>query len=371
VLALALLLGVGANTNSLVPFYAIGVFTGFSMAGFGMVRYHLRQREPAWRRRLVVNFVAGVYTALVVVIFAVVKFTEGAWLVVIVFPIGVFAFIRLNRRYRMEASALKSIGAAKPPPAPKHYSRRAVLVFVDEFDLATIAAVRYARGLRPTSLRAVHFVLDQQRAYELREQWLRADRGIPLDLVDCPDRRVERAAADVVAAEAAIPDTQVTVVLPRRGYSPLLGRLLHDRTADKIARVVSRIPNSAATIIPFDVQARLELMQERPPRRPADQDLQEHERPPVPPGATAISSLTGYRRATVVGRVRSIEIRPVDHSTVLACRITDATGELTALFYGRTYIPGLEPGSKIRLRGPVGVQDIGKVMANPAYELLS
>jgi len=97
VLALALLLAVGANTNNLVPFYAIGVFTGFSMAGFGMVRYHLRQREEGWRRRLVINLTGGIYTALVVLIFAIVKFTEGAWLVVVVFPIGVFAFIRLNR----------------------------------------------------------------------------------------------------------------------------------------------------------------------------------------------------------------------------------------------------------------------------------
>src|SRR5947199_695642 len=95
VLALALMIGVGANTNNLVPFYAIGVFTGFSMAGFGMARFHTRVKEPGWRRRRVINFVAGVYTALVVLIFAVVKFTEGAWLVVVVFPLAVFAFIRL------------------------------------------------------------------------------------------------------------------------------------------------------------------------------------------------------------------------------------------------------------------------------------
>src|SRR5260370_28252959 len=63
VLALSLLLAVGANTNNLVPFYAIGVFTGFSMAGFGMVRYHLRQREQGWRRRLVINLTGGIYTA--------------------------------------------------------------------------------------------------------------------------------------------------------------------------------------------------------------------------------------------------------------------------------------------------------------------
>jgi amino acid transporter len=371
VLAVALVAAVGSNVNALVPFYAIGVFTAFTMAGFGMAKYHHTHKERGWHHKLVINASAGVLSAIVVVIFAVVKFTEGAWLVVVLFIIGVPALIRLNREYRAEAQALQRIGDRPRPAAPPNYSRRTVLIFADEFDLATIAAVRYARGLRPTSLRAVHFVVDQRRANELRDQWLRADRGIPLDLVDCPDRRVERAAAELVAAEAAIPDTQVTVVLPRRGYSPLLGRLLHDRTADKIARTVSRIPNSAATIIPFDVHARLELMHDRPPRRAADQDLQQHERPPVPPGATSIASLTSFGKATVVGRVRSIEIRPVEHSTVLACRITDATGELTALFYGRTYIPGLEPGSKIRLRGKVGVQDSARVMANPAYELLS
>ena len=81
-----------------------------------------------------------------VVIFAVVKFTEGAWLVVIVFPILVFALIRLNREYRMEARVLEDIGerpaSRREPP---NYTRRTVLVFVDDFDLATLAALRYAR----------------------------------------------------------------------------------------------------------------------------------------------------------------------------------------------------------------------------------
>ena len=118
VLALALLLAVGANTNNLVPFYAIGVFTGFSMAGFGMARYHRRTKEPGWRRRLVINFACGVYTALVVVIFAIVKFTEGAWLVVAVFPVMVFLLIRLNRQYRREAGVVEALSAGKPPDPP-------------------------------------------------------------------------------------------------------------------------------------------------------------------------------------------------------------------------------------------------------------
>src|SRR5499427_7986462 len=87
VLALTLMIAVGANVNKLVPFYAIGVFTGFSMAGFGMARYHTRRKEPGWRRRRVINFSAGVLSALVVLIFAVTKFTEGAWLIVIIGPV--------------------------------------------------------------------------------------------------------------------------------------------------------------------------------------------------------------------------------------------------------------------------------------------
>jgi amino acid transporter len=373
--AVALLVFVGSNVNRLVPFYAIGVFTAFSMAGFGMAKYHHTHQEPGWRHRLVINFSAGVLTSVVVVIFAIVKFTEGAWLIVLIFPLLVYALIQVNRRYRMEAGVLEHLGGRKPPDPP-NYARRTVLVFVDEFNLATIAALRYARGLRPTELRAVHFVIDQQGADKLRQDWLRATRGIPLDLVDTPDRRLTRAAAELVAREACEPGTHVTVVLPRRSYPPFLGRLLHDQTADKIARVVSRIPRSAATIIPFDVEARIEVLHERQAGRsvsvpPPDAKILEHDRPAVRPGITPIASAAGNGRATVEGRVHSLEIRPVGNSCVLAFEVTDATGDITALFYGRTNIPGVEPGSMIQLSGRVGAQDGGTVMINPAYELLT
>ena len=374
VFALALLIFVGSNVNRLVPFYAIGVFTAFSMAGFGMARYHHRHQEKGWRHKLVINFSAGVLTSIVVVVFTVVKFTEGAWLIVIIFPLMVFGLIKLNSRYREEAEVLEYLGGRKPPDPP-NYARRTVLVFVDEFNLATIAALRYASGLRPTALRAVHFVIDTERADELRDEWLRAERRIPLDLVDCPDRRIARAAGELVAREASEPGTQVTVVLPRRSYAPLLGQLLHDQTADKIARVVSRIPRSAATIIPFDEQARIEVLRERkavgkvkgpvPAANSGD-----HELPAVRSGITPIASATQNGKVTVEGRVHSLEIRPVEHSCVLACLVTDGTGEITALFYGRTHISGVEPGSRIQLRGRFGVKETGAVMVNPAYELL-
>src|SRR6201985_2214189 len=232
------------------------------MAGCGMARYHSRRRERGWRRRYVINFAAGVLTAIVVAIFAVVKFTEGAWLVVVLFAILVPALIRLKREYSMESEVLAAITGAQPPPPP-HYTRRTVFVFVDSFDLATLAALRYARSLRPTSLRAVHFSIDSVRAEKLREEWTRANRGVVLDFIDVPDRRLTRAAAELVGHEVEDPGTHVTVILPRRSYSAWLGRLLHDRTADKIPEVWSRLPRSAATIVPYDVQSRVGVLQER------------------------------------------------------------------------------------------------------------
>ncbi len=397
--SLALLFIRGADVNNLVPLYAVGVFTAFSMAGFGMARYHQRRREPGWRHRLAINLSAGVLTSVVVAIFVFVKFTEGAWLVVILFLVGVPALIRLNREYRTESEVLETLTDREPPPEP-NYARRTIFILIDGFDLATLAAIRYARSMRPTTIRAVHFVVDSDQADRLREKWTRAGRGVPLDFIDVPDRRITAAAAELVEREASDPATHVTVVLPRRTYSHVLGRLLHDRTADKIAAVVSRIPRSAATIVPYDVQSRVRVLQARQQMRAvpdgssaerimtAETDVAAHhqtagtapsEAPARTPGhrATAgsgsipIGELEGPGKHTVEGRIRVVEIRPAGQNSVLACELSDGTGDLTALFYGRSHIPGLVCGARVRLTGPVGFHpDSDPVMANPAYELL-
>ena len=88
-------------------------------------------------------------------------------------------------------------------------------------------------------------------------------------------------------------------------------------------------------------------------------------------GVTPIGSLTKPGRATVEGRIRVVEIRPVERNSVLACEISDSTGELTALFYGRSHIPGIVCGARVRFKGSVGIKADGHaVMINPAYELL-
>ena len=388
VLSIALILAVGANVNNLVPFYAIGVFTAFTMAGFGMAKYHHKRRGRGWRRKAMINLSAGALSAIVVVIFAVVKFTEGAWLIVIVFPSLVLLLIRLNREYRMEAGVLKSIGDRSDtglPPRQANYSRRVVLIFVDEIDLATFAAIRYARGLRPTTLRAVHFVIDSTKADDLRDNWVRYGQGIPLEMLDAPDRRLTRASLELVTREASAEGTQVTVVLPRRGFAPLAGRLLHDRTADKIAAVVSQVPSSAATIIPFDVARRVHVLHEARTAAVAaalaatgEKPARKQARIPVPDkrvsrpahnGTAAIGDLDAGK-AAVEGKVRAVEIRPVEGNCVFEATVADGTGALTAMFYGRQHIPGVEPGARIRLEGQVSPRAGGPAMVNPAYQLL-
>jgi amino acid transporter len=258
VLAVILLIGTGGSLNALVPFYAIGVFTGFSMAGYGMTKHWLTHRGPGWWYKLLINLSAGMLSTVVVGIFAIAKFTEGAWLVVVVFPILVFALMRVNRQYRAEASVLET--SAAEPPDLAGYERHRVLIFVDSVDLAEIEALRYAKGLQADELTAVHFVLDSMHADSLKRQWQHFGHVTGLRTVDCFDRNLSRAAQELVQqimAEHA--DTKVTVLLPRREYSQLLGRLLHDRTADMIAKVISRIPGASAQIVAYDIATRIAM----------------------------------------------------------------------------------------------------------------
>jgi hypothetical protein len=174
----------------------------------------------------------------------------------VVFPILVLALMRLNKQYRAEASVL-AMSRSELPDLAKH-ERHRVLVFVDSVDLAEVEAMRYAKGLHADQLTAVHFVLDEARAARLKVRWGGFGYDTELRMIDCHDRHLGRAAQLLVAqVKDDHPDATVTVLLPRRMYSPLAGRLLHDRTADKIAQVVSRIPGASAQILTYDVGLRV------------------------------------------------------------------------------------------------------------------
>jgi amino acid transporter len=255
-LALTLLIVTGGSVDAVVPMFAMGVFTGFSMAGYGMTKHHLTHRDRGWRRKLVINLSAAILSTIVVGIFAIAKFTEGAWLVVVVFPILVFGLMRLNRQYRAETSVLE-MSRTERPELIKH-ERHRVFVFVDHYDLAVVEALHYAAGLQPDKLTAVHFVIDAIHAGRLQQRWEHFQEQTPLRMIECPDRHLSKAGQELVLQEINDnPGTKVTVLLPRRTYAPLVGRLLHDRTADRIAAAVSRIPDATAQILAYDVGSRI------------------------------------------------------------------------------------------------------------------
>ena len=386
-LAAALLIGVvGSNVSKLIAFYAIGVFTGFTMAGFGMAKRNYRRREGGWRLRFFINFLSGSVSFAVVIIFAVVKFSEGAWLIVLIFPISTIGLIRLNRQYRKEQQALK---INQESSRATNISRHDVTVLVDAVDIATVGAVRYARSLNPHELAAVHFVIDDQRAEVIKEAWKHnpALADVSIEFIDCPDRRLANAAVDYAIRMTQASDVDLTLLLPRRSYSGLLGRILHDRTAEAISAPISQLPRVVATIVPFDVEkiisghsifAHLEhstdVIEPAEPkpqvRRLNDEPLatetishyEEHIQP--------IASVKWRHRAHVTGNVTSIRTAPSSASPHVDIEIWDETGGITLQFIGRREITGLEVGSTICAEGMVGETDGNLVILNPSYEII-
>ncbi|MGH3523729.1 MAG: OB-fold nucleic acid binding domain-containing protein, partial [Mycobacterium sp.] len=384
-LSVVLLVVTGGSVNALVPFYAIGVFTGFSMAGYGMTRHHLTHRESGWRHKLAINFTAAILSTVVVGIFAVAKFTEGAWLVVVVFPLLVFGLMRLNREYRAEAAILETFRA--DPPELVKYARHRVFVFVNSLDLAVLEALRYGKGLRSDELIAVHFMVDAAHAEQLRKRWDHFDVATRLRVVDCPDRQINRAAKVlVVKARDEHPDTNVTVLLPRRTYSPLLGRLLHDRTADKIARAVSRVPDAAATIVPYDVQSRIsdafpDGLEQRIARefdkvaarisQSENQTVETYEHPERSSTVIAVDGVIPGRRATIEGRVSQVEDITKRRRTFRWIVVGDDSGDIRVTFRPGYGGEDIQPGQRLRITGKARQSGNGPVqMVDPRYQVI-
>jgi hypothetical protein len=256
--AIVLVIVTGAKVDRLIPLYAIGVFTSFTLSQAGMARHHLRNKEPGWRRGLLINGTGAVLSLVVDVIIAVTKFTHGAWAIVVVVPVMVALLVRLNRQYESEKAELErdAQAAAEEPILRRHV----VLVLVESLDRSTARAIQYARTLLPDELRAVHIVHDPQQAEELTEEWSRlALSRLSLELIDCPDRRIPQCVAEVVARETASGDTEVSVLVPRRHYLRFWHSLLHDRTAESISRAVSRLPHANVTFVPYHFDAAVEV----------------------------------------------------------------------------------------------------------------
>jgi hypothetical protein len=374
--AIFLIVVTRAKVNALVSLYAIGVFIGFTMAGAGMVKHHLTHREAGWRLKIAINGSAAVISFAVVGIFAVTKFAEGAWAIVFLFPILMFVLIRTHRLYVQEAHVLGE-GAAEQAVVARPLPRHVAFVLVDGLDLATARAIQYARTLSVDQLKAVHFMLDSARAQRIQDRWTKLGLSrLPLEIIHCPDRRVDRAALELVAEAAADGRTEVSVLLPRRAYGFGLRRIFHDAVGERIATAISRLDHVNATIVPFDVRGALhdERSHGKPERTQRDVDeaeakVDEKLLAPVS-GTTPISDLEVRQKARVAGRVKSVTVQPWGDSASLQVQLTDDRANLTVAFLGRRQIAGLTPGSRIVVDGTVAEIRGRKAMINPHYEFL-
>jgi amino acid transporter len=372
------------SVEHLVAFYALGVFTGFMLAGFGMTRYFQRTKPKGWKLKVFINGLAGSISLTIVIIFSVVKFTQGAWLVLVVAPIMVATFLRFRRQYTREQEALS---VRTEQERATSMARHKVTIFVDSVDIATVGAIRYARSLKPHKINAVHFVIDDLRAEQIKKAWAESEalEDVQLDLIDCPDRRIANSALDYAIRKTEKPDVELTILLPRRSYSRVLGRLLHDQTAEEIAAPISQLQRVVATIVPFDVNRitsgnslNIKHEAERLVSVPAETKSKPTQEAPkvfapishYADDVTPIQKVEWRKRSKVHGRVTSISTAPRGSAPMLQVEVWDETGGITLNFLGRREIAGLEVGMEMRAEGMVGEEEGQLTILNPSYELL-
>jgi amino acid transporter len=224
----ALVIGFRADVSALVPLFAVGLFTAFTLSQAGMVMYHWRRREEGWRRGLVINAVGAVATLLVTAVVVVSKFTEGAWISAVAIPVLVVVFKGIHRHYRVVDRALSVDPGVKVPEI-----RHTVVVLVGpKVHLGVIRAIAYAKSLRPDFLHAVSVAYDPEQAEQLLAQWERFNIDVPLDVLESPYREITRPVLEYVEdLDKRWESDVVTVVIPELVVRRWWQQLLHNQTA--------------------------------------------------------------------------------------------------------------------------------------------
>ena len=342
--------------------------------------------SPGGDAELVINLSAGIVSTVVVGIFAVAKFTEGAWLVVVVFPLLVFVLMRLNREYRAEAAILEMFRTDRPELVK--YARHRVFVFVNSVDLAVIEALRYGKGLRADELTAVHFMVDAAHAAQLRKRWDHFELDTPLRVVDCPDRQDQpgrtaagrkgarrtsghqrdgaAAASDICAAAGP------TAARPHRGQDrpgrqPDPGRRGDDRALRRGVADQGSLSRTASSIGSRAKSTR----SKRWVSQDEDQKVESYEHPERSPSVITVAGLIPGQRATIEGRVNEVEDITKGRRTLRQVVVGDNSGEITVTFRPGHGGADIQPGQLLRITGKA--RQSGKRpmwMTDPAYHVV-
>lgn len=250
VVASALIVAFNGDISKLIPLYAFGVFTGFTLSQSGMVRHHLRHHEPRWQLSLVINAVGAATTGLIAVIVVVSKFTEGAWIPAVLIPIMVLAFRAIGRHYDKGRAAV----AAEPGYWPQRETHTMV-VLVGGINKGVLHAIQYARSLNPDRLLAVTVVSDDADRERVEQEW--ADFNVPVELhtVYSPYRELTRPILRFIdELDSRHAGDIITVVIPEFVTS-WSSQWLHNQSAFALKAKLLHRPHTAVVSVPVHMRA--------------------------------------------------------------------------------------------------------------------
>jgi amino acid transporter len=241
-----LLIVFGGSTHALIPLYAIGVFTAFTLSQAGMVKHWWREHGPRWQAHAAFNALGAVATALVVVVIAATKFTHGAWIVIIITPAMIMTFIAVHRHYDMLRGQLTLKGFS-PPKLGRH----PVVVLVGGLHRGVVTALTYARAISP-NVTAITVDLDATATSRIQQQWPEWAPDVPLIVLESPYRGVIQPVLHYIdKMEQQRDGDYMTIILPEFVPAKWWQHLLHNQTALFIKTALLFRRGKVAISIPY------------------------------------------------------------------------------------------------------------------------
>ena len=241
-----LLVAYGGDTHSLIPLYMIGVFVSFTLSQAGMVVHWRTLKGPGWRTSAFINGLGAVVTGIVLVVVAVTKSREGAWIILLLIPVHVFLFRATRRHYDEVARQLSLDGWTN---GSKH--RNTVLVPMSGVHRAVVQALEYAKTLSP-DVRALYVNIDPAATEHMRAQWRKWGNGVPLVVLESPYRSLMEPLLEYIdQVDASQPDDFVTIVLPEFVPARWWHHVFHNQRALLIKGALLFRPNVVVTSVPF------------------------------------------------------------------------------------------------------------------------
>lgn len=251
VLSAILLIATAGNTDSLIPLYAIGVFTGFTLAQSGMVRHWLKARPRGWSWRVTINGLGAATTGVATLIFVFTKFREGAWVVVIAIPLLIWLFLRISAYYRVVA---REIHLGQRPAKPQRGTTTVVVPFTS-LSLLTSRALSDALSMGDQVV-AVTVVFDEDKdaQAEVEAAWAKWDPGVPLVVLLSPYRSVARPLLRYIGSLKPSAHHQVVVLIPVVVPRRLWHRLLHNHLDLVLTAALQRRPYVVVARLPLPLR---------------------------------------------------------------------------------------------------------------------